>query len=132
MKKKWSHLQKITPMCNWIDHRSTLYKVILSMIRIRFFSFSSMGWMIGIDRWITHSVPNILVIQLFIPIIHSIDGTSFLLSFFVDMMKYCWIGTAIIVHCVHKEIFSSSLSTFISACRMAPFDPTQRKSSSSC
>ena len=61
------------------------------------------------NSWITLSFPNIIVIQLFIEIIHSIDEFSFLFSFyFVNTMKYCYIGTETIIHCSNKDTSSSN------------------------
>ncbi len=62
------------------------------------------------NSWITLSIPNIKVIQLFIRIIHSVDEIPFLIfpHRFVNTMNYGEIGIEIIVHCINKEIFSSS------------------------
>ena len=53
------------------------------------------------------SVPNIIIIQLFIWNNSFHWWVLFFLTFFfVDTMNYCYIGTEIIIHCINKEIFS--------------------------
>jgi hypothetical protein len=56
-----------------------------------FFSFSSMKWIISMNRWITLSVPNIIVIQLFIEIIHLIDERDFFFfSLLINELLLYW------------------------------------------
>ena len=62
-----------------INYLSTLYKFISFTKKFIFLSLLSMERIISMNRWITLSVPNIIVIQLFIEIIHFIDEISFFL-----------------------------------------------------
>jgi hypothetical protein len=61
MKKRSSHLSE------WIHYLSTLYKVTWSLISTSpsFLSHRWNGWF-QMNRWITLSVPNLIVIQRFI------------------------------------------------------------------
>ncbi len=106
IKKNQSHLLWVTHMCNSINHLSILYKVFLSTINIRLFSFSSsMEWVISMKSWLTLSVPNMTVSQFLIEIIHSIDEISFI--FLLHTMSYCSIATETIVHNMNRNTFSS-------------------------
>jgi hypothetical protein len=122
MKKRSSYLPK------WINYLSTLYKVTWSRISTSnsFLSHRWNGWF-QMNRWITLSVPNLVVIQRFIWN-HSFH--RWVLSFFVNTINYCSIGTQTLSYCINKEIVSFSKDTFLSACRMALFDSTQRSSAS--
>ncbi len=73
------------------------------------------GWF-QVNHWITLSIPNRIVIQRFIWN-HSFH--RWVLSFFVNTINYCSIGTETIGYCINKETVPFSNDTFLSACRMA-------------